>query len=271
MHKYVAMFVLLIACGRPAAEVESAAPSAAPEIEVVGVEDDTPPGGDGVPRLRLAFRFADGARVPIAGEAVAYAAFRDGVALVDVERQLVLVSSDGSRRVLARASGAPPVRGPQGELVYVARHGLIAEVHVLDARGGDRIVASELSNAGVLAPQADGRLFFVAARRGGVAGVWVAEHGTARCLSNCELTTGTPWAGRFLPLPRDAGSIRASADRVEWDASDGTQRSAALAASASARDGDEAPPRSDGDVPVKDVGTDEGAGALRAPAEEHTP
>lgn len=265
------MFVLLVACGRPAAEVESAAPSAAPEIEVVGVEDDTPPGGDGAPRLRLAFRFADGARVPIAGEAVAYAAFRDGVALVDVERQLVLVSPDGSRRVLARASGAPPVRGPHGELVYVARHGLVAEVHVLEAHGGDRIVASELSNAGVLAPQADRRLFFVAARRGGVAGMWIAERGTARCLSNCELKTGTPWGGRFLPLPRDAASIRVTAGRVEWDASDGTQRSAALVASASAQDGHGAPPRTAGAAPLEGAITDGGAGALRAPSTEHAP
>ena len=232
MSRYTFLIALLFGCGGPSAEVESAAPRGAPEIEVTGVSDDTPSGGDGGPRLTLAFRYSDGTRVPIEGQALAYAAFRDGVALVDVKRELALVSPDGSRRVLARESGAPPVRGPGGELFYVARHGLVAEVHALDVGGNDRILASGLSNAGVLAPQADGRLLFVAALSGGVAGVWIAERGASRCLSNCDLKTGVAWGDRFVPLPRDASAIRVAAERVEWDASDGTRRSVALIPSA---------------------------------------
>jgi hypothetical protein len=233
------LLAAVVACGqaprvpRTAAESPAVAAQPASQIEVLGVRDDTPAGGDGQPRMSLAFRYADGRRVPIEGEATAYAPFRDGVALVDTQKQLVLVARDGARSVLARVAGAPPVRAPGGELVYVARHDLVAEVHVLDAGGRDRVVASGLADAGVLAPQPDGRLFFVAARNGGVAGVWLAERGAARCLTNCELETGTPWGDKFVPLPTGADAIRASAGRVEWDASDGSRRSVALTTPAS--------------------------------------
>jgi hypothetical protein len=246
----LAAALLLTGCSPPKATQETATPSGAgelaaaeraPAIEVVAVNDDTPAGGDGPPRLTLAFRFADGSRRPIAGEATAYVPFRRGVALVDLQRQLVLVTADGARSVLAREAGAPPARGPSGELAYVARHDLAVEVHVLEEDGRDRIVARGLGSAGVLAPQRDGRLFFVATPSGGgVAGLWLAggEHEDARCLTNCELATGAPLSERFMPLPRDAQSIHASASVVEWDAADGTRRSVALAPALPAEPGE---------------------------------
>jgi hypothetical protein len=198
-------------------------------IEVLSVKDDTPRGGDGAPRSSLAFRFADGTRTPITEEAIAYVPFRDGVALVDVQRRLLLISAQGDRRVLARASGAPPALGPRGELVYVARHDLVAEVHVLEATGRDRIVASGLASAGVLAPQPDGRLCFVGNRSGGVAGVYVVENDRARCLTNCELKTGEPWGDGYVPLPEDASSLVIRDDVLHWNATGGGRRSVALA------------------------------------------
>jgi hypothetical protein len=235
----LALALPLLCCAPPKTTPPAAAPSgatfvpaapSAPAVEVVAVREVAPRGGDGAPRLTLAFRFADGTRTAI-GQATAYAPFRQGVALVDVQGRLVLVAPDGARSVLALVSGAPPARGPRGELAYVARHGLAAEVHVLDGDGRDRIVARGLGSAGVLAPQPDGRLFFVATRRGGgIAGLWLADDasGSARCLTNCALTTGAPLDDRFVPLPRDASSIHASEGRVEWDATDGTRRSVVL-------------------------------------------
>jgi hypothetical protein len=221
-----------------------AASSEVPVIEVVAVHDDAPAGGDGAPRLTLAFLYRDGTRIPIEGEATSYVPFRRGVALVDTEHRLVLSTPEGARSVLALDAGAPPARGPRGELVYVARHDLEVEVHVLDEDGRDRVVARELGSAGMLAPQADGRLFFIATPRGGgVAGLWLTERGqsAARCLTNCELETGAPLDDRFVPLPEDAHAISASTDRVEWNASDGTRRSVALLPSVDGEGGSTVP------------------------------
>jgi hypothetical protein len=197
---------------------DARAPSEVRGIRVVAVEDDAPQGGDGAPRMTLAFELADGTERAIEGQATAYARFRDGVALVDRERRLVLVTADGARRVLAQQSGAPPVQGPGGELAYVARYGLVAELHVLRPDGRDRIVASGLADAGTLVPQRDGSVLFVGARPGGVAGVWRASaegQTDARCLTNCELRTGTDWSDRFVALPTDAAAMQRQAEQAE--------------------------------------------------------
>jgi hypothetical protein len=206
-----------------------AATRPAVSVEVLEVSNDAPPASDGAALHTLAFVYGDGRRVPIAEQAVSFVPFRDGVALVDRTRRLLLVSPDGGTRVLAQASGAPPALGPSGELVYVARQELVSEVHVLHASGQDRIVASGLASAGMLAPQRDGRLCFVGAKAGGVAGVYVVQDAGARCLSNCELKTGEPWGDAHVPLPKDASSIAISGTQVTWEAWDGTRRSAALA------------------------------------------
>jgi hypothetical protein len=186
-------------------------------IRVVAVEDDAPQGGDGAPRMTLAFQLADGTERVIEGQANAYARFRDGVALVDRARRLVFVTADGARRVLAQQSGAPPVQGPRGELAYVARYGLVAELHLLSEDGRNRIAASGLADAGTLLPQRDGSVLFVGARPGGVAGVWraSADGQPARCLTNCELRTGTDWGDRFVPLPTDAAAMLQQAEQHE--------------------------------------------------------
>ena len=226
----VLVLVALAACTRPPAMPEGGTSQRGgePAVVVAAEENLVPAGGDGAPRLSLAFQRADGSLQPIAEKALAFAQFRDGVALVALDRQLVLVSPDGSRSVLARRSGAPPLRGPGGELWYVARYGQGSEVHALEVSGRDRIVASGLSSAGLLAPQKDGRLLMVAADGRGVAGLWYADARGARCLTNCELVAGAPWREPFVPLPIGARAIEMSGGVVEWDASDGTRRSVAM-------------------------------------------
>jgi hypothetical protein len=135
------------------------------------------------------------------------------VALIDTARRLVLVAPDGSRRVLAREAGAPPVSGHAGELFYVARYGVSAEVHRLQADGSDRVLADGLSNAGVLTPERDGALLFVGARNGGVAGIWRVDtqslaSSAAHCLTNCELQTGAPWGNAYQPPPGSQEALR---------------------------------------------------------------
>ena len=233
MRRWVAAGLFaLAACAQPAAPPESAAPlrAGAPAVVVTAEENLTPAGGDGGPRLSLVFRFADGSVQPIAEKALAYAPFRDGVALVALDQALVLVRPDGSRSVLARNSGAPPRRGPRGELWYVARYDQGSEVHVLEVQGRDRIVASGLSSAGLLAPERDGRLFLVAADQRGVAGLWHADASGARSLTNCELVAGEPWGDRFVPLPATADAIVVEGERVTWSATDGTRRSVGIGA-----------------------------------------
>lgn len=204
--------------------------SAAPEIEVLATNANAPPGSDAVPHMRLAFRYADGSRRPIDGQALAYVPFRDGVALVDERRQLVLVAPGGARRVLARESGAPPALGTAGELVYVARYDLSSDLHVLDVAGRDRVLARGLASAGLLAPQPDGRVLLVGAQNGGVAGVWLAAiDAPVRCLTNCAFTTGAQdgWPG-FVPLPSTAEGLRIRGELATWQDSDGTSQQAPL-------------------------------------------
>ncbi len=203
--------IALAACAQPPGPRDGAQPEGAAgqtEVVVIAEENVVPAGGDGGPRLSLAFRTGGGRLQPIAEKALAFAPFRDGVALIALDQRLVLVSPDGSRSVLARRAGAAPRQGARGELWYVARYERQSEVHVLEASGRDRIVASGLASAGLLAPQPDGRLLMVAADARGVAGLWVVEASGARCLTNCELVAGEPWAERFMPLPERAEGMR---------------------------------------------------------------
>ena len=222
----------LTGCAQPAPLEQGPAPPTARgsfQVVVVSSRDPVPEGGDGSPLHTLAFERPDGERRSIGGEARAFVPFRDGVALVDAQGALQLVSIDGSRRTLARVSGAPPAVGPQGQLYYVAAREAQAELHVLSREGQDRVLATGIANAGVLSPQSDGRLFFVAARRGGVAGLWmVPPSGRARCLTNCSLGRG-PWGDAFIPLPTDGAAIVGERDSGSYQAADGSRRTVDLA------------------------------------------
>jgi hypothetical protein len=217
-----------ISLGRCASE-----PSAAPVIREESVEvnrqaDEVPGGTDTPPRFALALRAADGTRTPLESRALAHVTFNGGLALVDSERRLVVVAADGARRVLAEEAGAPPARGPRGELVYVAQKDSGAEVRILETGGADRVIATGLASAGLLAPQPDGRTFFVGARNGGVAGLWRIGAEGSRCLTNCDLETGQPWGDRFVPPPGEVAAIKVVGTRVEWDAHDGRRYGVSL-------------------------------------------
>jgi len=203
--------IVLGACqGAQLATTERVTPGelATPELVVIAQSDDGPPGSDAAPRFQLAFRSSSsGEERAIEGEALAYAPFRSGVALIEAnaQRPLVLVTPDGARSVLARHAGAPPVRGADGTLYYVARYGREVEVHALQVEGQDRVLAQGLGEAGLLAPRADGSLVFVGARNGGVAGIWHATANAVRCLTNCTLEAGRPWPNHELvPGTREA-------------------------------------------------------------------
>jgi hypothetical protein len=199
------------------------------EVDVATEPDDPLLGGnDAPPRYSLALRAANGASLPLESRVLAHVAFDGGVALIDSERRLIAVSGDGARRVLAEEAGAPPARGSRGELIYVAVKDFDAEVRVLERGGADRVIGSGLASAGMLAPRADGTVFFVGAKHGGVAGLWRIDDGTTRCLTNCDLETGTAWGDRFVPPPGDAAAIEVVGERVEWHAHDGKRYRAAL-------------------------------------------
>jgi len=184
---------------------------AASQLVARALPYDPPPGSDAVPTWSLAFEHADGSRTEIAERATAYAPFRDGVALTTPERRLLLISPDGSRRTLAASVSSSPTRGPSGELLYVALYGAVAELHRLSEAGDDRVIARELSSAGLLAPHADGSVLMVGAQNGGVAGIWRVDPGAshARCITNCELKAGQDWKN-FVPPPGTVEELEAA-------------------------------------------------------------
>jgi hypothetical protein len=228
LRSTTAGIVLLgIALGGCASE-PSSAPVRDENVEVNRQLDEVPGGTDTRPRFALALRAADGTRVPLESRALAHVTFSGGLALVDSQRRLVVVATDGARRVLAEEAGAPPARGARGELLYVAQKDTGAEVHALEAAGADRVIASGLFSAGLLAPQPDGTILFVGARNGGVAGLWSISGDTTSCLTNCDLKTGEPWGDSFVPPPGDVAAIKVLGTRVEWDAFDGKRYGATL-------------------------------------------
>jgi hypothetical protein len=207
-------------------------PSSAPalrdeNVEVNREQAELPGGTDTPPRFSLALRDTNGARIPLESRALSHVTFSGGVAVLDSQRRLLVVSADGARRVLAEQAGAPPARGTKGELFYVVQEDAGAEVRVLTG-GVDRVLASGLASAGLLAPQADGTVLFVGAANGGVAGLWRIDVVGSRCLTNCDLRTGEPWGDRFVPPPGEAAAIEIIGTRVEWQAFDGKRHAAPL-------------------------------------------
>jgi len=180
------------------------------KIAVRPLAIQSPEASDAVPLFELSLLHADGSKTVVREPASAYAPFRDGVALIDRARRLLLVSVDGTERVVAARSSTAPARGPAGELIYVADYGDQVELHRLTVGGEDRVIARELHSAGLLAPQADGSVLLVGAPNGGVAGIWrvAPEADRARCLTNCTLRTAQAWKDPFEPPPGTVAQLQ---------------------------------------------------------------
>jgi len=205
-------------------------PSSPPTVQVEPASrlPELAAANDAPPRVALTLRAADGSRLLHEPRALAHASSAAGAAVLDAQRRLVLVAADGTRRVLAEEAGAPPARCARGELIYVATEDSLAAVRVLDPSGAERVIASGLASAGLLAPQPDGSVLFVAAKNGGVAGLWRSAGGTAQCLTNCDLATGVPGGDRYVPPPGDVEGLAISGERVAWQGFDGKRHSVTL-------------------------------------------
>jgi len=181
-----------------------------------------PEGSDGEPRVTLASRKSDGSLAALGGEYLHAVSFRRGMAAVTVARELELVRPDGSRSVLARELDGLPSAAADGSLVYAARSAEFVELYRLTAAGSIDRVASFRGTATRLAPQSDGSIVFTGAVHGGVVGVWIADDGGTRCLTNCALRAGEPWGDGYRAPPGDVDKVRISGATVQWQAADGS-------------------------------------------------
>lgn len=182
------------------------AESEAPTLVALQATGDAPPASDAAPRWRVAFAMPDGSLREVDREATAFVPrWRDGAALVDPEGRLYEVRPDGDRRMLARGAVGPLAVSSDGALLaYAVVRGAFGDLYVHDG-AQPRRVAEGLASAGVVRVD-EGGVLFVGGRPGGVAGEWLAplDGSGARCLTNCELETGTDWTARFEP-PTSAG------------------------------------------------------------------
>src|SRR5690606_32349581 len=137
------------------------------------------------------------------------------------------VRPDGQRRMLA--SGGSGALATDGErLAYVVMDGALGELRVHDG-ARERTIARGLASIGVLRIAGD-RVLFVGGRPGGVAGVWLASIAgqPARCLTNCDLVTGTDWRPRFVPPPASPDAFEVTPGAVAWIDPSGVRREAPL-------------------------------------------
>jgi hypothetical protein len=204
----------------------------APTLVAIGEPSEAPPGSDAVPHRAVAFRMPDGSTRPVDREAVAFVSrWGTGAALVDPERRLYEVRPDGARRMLvAGASGSLAVSPDGTLLVYVVARDVLGELRVHDG-AQERTLAAGLASIGVLRVEGE-RVFFVGARSGGVVGVWTAalDGSGARCLTNCDLVTGTDFAARFVPPPSSPDAFERDGDVLAWRDPDGVRHEARLEA-----------------------------------------
>ncbi len=215
------LFLPLGACatGAPGALGESAALSPREALRprtrvavVVEPAGETPL--DGPPPVRLRLEAPDAAR-QLEGTWVGGVAFDDAAAVLTSDRRLVRVGLTGAPVPLADDVAFVPVVSRDGtHLAYATLEA--GALHVLDALG-DRTVAEGLGSIGGLAFSPEGaRVAFVGARRGGIAGVWLADargREPARCLTNCALEAGGPLEDR-VPLP--AQPLRFEDGALTW-------------------------------------------------------
>jgi hypothetical protein len=198
-------------------------------LEVAREAAEPPSGSDAPPISTLRLKQADGKSKLLDKQAVSYATFGERVAYVDLARRLFVQGPDGARLAIAESVSARPAWSASGDLLYVVqgKHG--AEIRARSTSGSERVLVDTVANAGVLAPQVDGSLFFVGAKSGGVAGLWrVTRSQAVQCLTNCELRTGTPWGEAFLLAPGEASQIQVSDGKVTWKAPSGELVSVSL-------------------------------------------
>ena len=121
--------------------------------------------------------------------------------------------------MLARfVAGELAVSDDGGLLAYAVERDAVGELFVHDGARARRI-AEGLASAGVLRIEND-RLLFVGGRPGGIAGESIAplDGSGARCLTHCELRTGTDWAARFEP-PTSSGALARTVALYEAESS----------------------------------------------------
>lgn len=213
MVRRVALALWMMGCAPAPAAVQQPLDEA-PRLVAVGEATEGPEGGDMRARFTVAFAMPDGSRRAVDREAIAFVErWREGAALVDPERRLYEVLPDGTRRMLARDAVGLAVGGER--LAYVVERGGFGSLHVHDGERDTR-VAQRFASIGAV--RLDGEtVTFVGVRPGGIVGVWQLDLGEEpRCLSNCALRTGEPFADRMIPVPTRADDFELTATHVAW-------------------------------------------------------
>jgi hypothetical protein len=185
-----------------------------PRLVVLRGAAEPPMASDAIPSFEVGFEGA-GSNRALDRRAIAFVPrWRRGAAIIDPERRLYEVLPNGARRMLVANTGAELALDGD-RLVYAVETGRGAEVRTHDGTT-ERTLASGLSSAGLFRAE-NGMLAFVAARPGGIAGVWIASlDGDARCMTNCDLRTGERWTERFVALPASADAWSFAGGRVGW-------------------------------------------------------
>lgn len=134
--------------------------------------------------------------------------WRDGAALIDPEGRLYQVWPDGRRRMLAAGVTALAASDDAARLAYAVRTDGSLRLHDGEA---ERTLAEGMASIGALTFDGEAVVFVGArpagAARGGVAGVWSADDGGARCHTNCDLRVGAGWGDRFVPPPTEPAAL----------------------------------------------------------------
>ncbi len=161
-------------------------------------------GADGAPQFEV--RWSPGGPV-FASRAIAALPWGDAAAVIAADGSLHRFHRDGRDEALADQA-TTPLASPDGRLLGYASGDPYGpkDVHVVDARGQDRVVAIHVLAPALLSFERDGHeLDLVAAGPGGVMGQHVidldADAPSIRCLTNCALRTGEDWGDAFVPLP----------------------------------------------------------------------
>lgn len=207
----IASLALALSACAPSVDHEAEALEDRPVVVVTEVLTAPPEGADGPETVALA-REDDGVRTHVRGPALGGVPFLDGALVLRVDRSLEMVRGPhGVGSVIDREVLFAPVASSDGEHVaWAAEHGPETVLVVIDREGARTNAAQGLASIGAVVFDASTqgsarRLAFVAARNGGIAGVWAArvDGSGLSCLTNCELRAGQPLDERHVPLPTE--------------------------------------------------------------------